>query len=212
MGYIFYFQHIIVHSSFLLIVFYLCSGKLPITFYRSNFVNEQNMTSLDLTVSPGRTYRYYSNPVTFPFGFGLSYTTFELECVAQPASTPDSPLNVSSIQCKFANTGDMDGDAVLHVYHAVSNDLRSQLSYPVPIRSLVDFTREFVAVGSTASNVITFPVTPASLGVTNNDGARVLEVGLHLLTVTDGAGAQAATVTIPVQVSQTVVLEQPPHF
>ena len=79
-------------------------GKLPVTMYPANYVNQVSMYSFDMSLAPGRTYRYYTGPVLFPFGFGLSYTTFSHHCTAQ---TPDD------FACTVSNTGARDGDEIV---------------------------------------------------------------------------------------------------
>jgi len=49
-------------------------GKLPVTVYPADYVDKIDMYSFNMTVAPGRTYRYYQDVPLFPFGFGLSYT------------------------------------------------------------------------------------------------------------------------------------------
>ena len=60
------------------------SGRLPITFYYSNFTSNVAMSDMALRpfskpdgkAYPGRTYRFFQQPVLYPFGFGLSYSKF----------------------------------------------------------------------------------------------------------------------------------------
>jgi beta-glucosidase len=88
-------------------------GKLPVTIYPAAYINEVSMYSFDMTSAPGRTYRYYTGPVLFPFGFGLSYTTFSQTC-KQVAS--------QDIFCTVSNTGSHDGDQIVRVMIDRSNN------------------------------------------------------------------------------------------
>merc|ERR1711865_712671 len=55
-------------------------GKLPYTMYPASFASENPMTNYHMALPPGRTYKYYTGMPLFPFGHGLSYTSFSLEC------------------------------------------------------------------------------------------------------------------------------------
>lgn len=54
------------------------SGKLPITIFPSNYVNQISLFDMNMSDGPGRTYRYYKGTPLWPFGFGLSYTNFSI--------------------------------------------------------------------------------------------------------------------------------------
>ncbi|KAL0459754.1 UNVERIFIED_CONTAM: putative beta-D-xylosidase 2 [Sesamum latifolium] len=56
-------------------------GKLPMTWYPQEYLNNLPMTTMDMRSDPsrnypGRTYRFYKGPVVYPFGHGMSYTSF----------------------------------------------------------------------------------------------------------------------------------------
>lgn len=60
-------------------------GKMPVTIYKENYINEVQMIDFAMgphTNSMGRTYRYYTGDPLFHFGYGLSYTQFELSLVS----------------------------------------------------------------------------------------------------------------------------------
>jgi len=112
------------------------SGHLPLTFYTDP---EKLPDFEDYEISKGRTYMYMKDNVTYPFGFGLSYTSFdysELE-LTQKGKEITTALDVT-------NTGGMDGDDVVQLY--VTN-LDSKVYQP--IRQLKAFKRVSVAKGET---------------------------------------------------------------
>ena len=55
-------------------------GKLPFTWYAGNFTAASDFDNMNMTDGPGRTYKYLKDPslALWPFGWGLSYTTFQL--------------------------------------------------------------------------------------------------------------------------------------
>jgi beta-glucosidase len=85
------------------------SGRLPVTFYRS--VND--IPAFDDYTMTGKTYRYCSKPVLYPFGFGLSYTKFSYSNLKL-----SSPVMNNTMEITFTvkNSGNMDGDEVVQLY------------------------------------------------------------------------------------------------
>ncbi len=81
------------------------SGHLPLTFYQ----DVSDLPPFEDYSMVNRTYRYFTGTPLYPFGFGLSYTTF---AVSGAEWTPEG------IRVKVSNTGAMEGDAVLQVYAA----------------------------------------------------------------------------------------------
>lgn len=85
-------------------------GKLPITFYQTT----EELPEFTDYAMKGRTYRYMENEALYPFGFGLSYTTYaygNLECV-KPFDAQDG----ITLQVTVTNTGDREGTETLQVY------------------------------------------------------------------------------------------------
>ena len=79
------------------------TGKLPVTFYKNV---DELPDFLDYTMN-SRTYRYYQGEPVFPFGHGLSYTTFQID-------KPNYANN--KVQVRVKNTGSRDGMETLQVY------------------------------------------------------------------------------------------------
>lgn len=85
-------------------------GKLPITFYQTT----EELPEFTDYAMKGRTYRYMENEALYPFGYGLSYTTYaygNLECV-KPFDAQDG----ITLQATVTNTGDREGTETLQVY------------------------------------------------------------------------------------------------
>ena len=123
------------------------SGRLPVTFYRS--LND--LPPYDSYAVQGRTYRYFQGPVQYPFGFGLSYTTFAYNWQKQPADITSLSQTLSfSVEVK--NTGTFDGDEVVQAY----------LQYPsverAPLKELKAFKRVSVPKGKSQTVNLSIPV------------------------------------------------------
>ena len=112
------------------------SGKLPVTFYKST---EQLPDYEDYSMN-GRTYRYMTDKPLFPFGYGLSYTTF---------AYGDASLNGMTITIPVTNTGSRDGEEIVQVYLSRPNDPEG------PIQTLRAFKRVSIPKGKTTEVSLT---------------------------------------------------------
>jgi beta-glucosidase len=123
------------------------SGKLPITFYR----NVQQLPDFEDYSMIGRTYRYMSDPL-FPFGYGLSYTSFSIGN-AKFSKTGIKNNESLEIIIPVANTGKRNGTEIVQVYVRKVNDADG------PIKTLKGFQRIEVAAGKTGQALISLPYT-----------------------------------------------------
>ena len=110
-------------------------GRLPVTFYKSA---EQLPPFTDYSMKE-RTYRYFTGEPLFPFGYGLSYTTFAYRNLRAPAEVnTGDPVTVS---VEVANTGKRAGEEVVQLY------LTPPARAGAPLRSLEGFERVALAPG-----------------------------------------------------------------
>jgi beta-glucosidase len=146
------------------------AGRLPVTFYRSV---DQLPAFSDYDME-GRTYRYFRGAPLFPFGHGLSYTTFAYGGLVLP-TTVETGEDVS-IAVEVENTGRRAGEEVVQLY---VTDLEA--SAPVPIRSLQGVQRIFLEPGE--KETVTFTLTPRQLSLIDPARERVLEPGVFEVNV-----------------------------
>lgn len=111
------------------------SGKLPLSFYGSS----DKLPDYEDYSMKGRTYRY-TNDVLFPFGFGLSYTTFAVG-EAQMSKTSFAAGEATEITIPLQNTGKMAGAEVLQVY------IKQKADVDGPLKSLRAFKRVELKAG-----------------------------------------------------------------
>ncbi len=114
------------------------AGRLPITFYNSitdlPAYNDYNMA--------GKTYRYFKGKAQYPFGYGLSYTSFKYGWNTKPSKSYTTSAGILNLSVTIENTGGMNGDEVAQVY----------VKYPsaerMPVKELKGFKRVTIEKGS----------------------------------------------------------------
>ena len=109
------------------------SGKLSVTFYK----NDAQLPDYEDYSMKGRTYRYFSDAL-FPFGYGLSYTAFEL---GSAQCSVDG--NSITITLPVTNTGKRDGTEIVQVY------VKNPADPNAPLKTLRAFQRVSVKAGQT---------------------------------------------------------------
>ncbi|WP_029068223.1 glycoside hydrolase family 3 N-terminal domain-containing protein [Jonesia quinghaiensis] len=154
------------------------SGRLPVSLPRST--GAQPYTYLHPRLGGDSDVTNLSTQPVRPFGFGLSYTTFEHSTPNVAGTTPKDGLTVT---VDVTNTGDKTGQEVVHLY---ARDVIGSVTRPVA--QLIGFTRVELHPGQQAT--VTFTVPPTLLSFTNAAMQRIVEPGeFHLWT---GNSAQPA--------------------
>lgn len=146
------------------------SGKLPITFYKS----DADLPDFEDYRMTNRTYRYFKGEPLFAFGHGLSYTTF----------TYGKPVyKKGKLTLTVSNSGKRDGDEVVQVY------LRRQGDTEGPIKTLRAYKRISLKAGASEQVEIDLPKTSFEWWDSKTNTMRVLKgkydvmVGNHTITV-----------------------------
>ena len=127
------------------------SGKLPITFYKSS----DQLPDFEDYSMKGRTYRYMSDAL-FPFGYGLSYTTFSVGNAKLDKTTVKDGESVG-LTIPVSNTGKLDGTEILQIYVHKVNDTDG------PLKTLKGFQRVDIKSGKTKDVMITLPYSSFEL-------------------------------------------------
>ncbi len=146
------------------------SGRLPVTFYRS----VTDLPRFDDYSMAHRTYRYFDGPVLFPFGFGLSYTTFAYSDLHLDHASlkAGDPLTAT---VKITNNGTRDGDEIAQLY------LTPPAKAGSPRLTLQGVQRTTLAPHE--SRTLTFTLRPEQLSFVDEQGHRAIRSGDYRLSI-----------------------------
>ncbi|KDP27887.1 hypothetical protein JCGZ_18967 [Jatropha curcas] len=182
-------------------------GKLPMTWYPQSYIAKVPMTNMGMradpsTGYPGRTYRFYKGPVVFPFGHGMSYTSFShsLSQAPKQLSLPitslsalknttglNNAIRVSHTNCEslllgldldVKNTGSVDGTQTLLVFSSPPEGKWSSN------KQLIGFEKIHLVAGSQKQVRINIHVCK-HLSVVDRFGIRRIPIGKHHLHIGD---------------------------
>ncbi|MGA2633423.1 MAG: glycoside hydrolase family 3 C-terminal domain-containing protein [Terracidiphilus sp.] len=146
------------------------AGRLPVTFYK----DVSQLPAFDDYSMKDRTYRYFTGTPLYPFGYGLSYTTFAYSGLTVP-TTPVAAGSPVVVEAMVTNTGKRAGDEVAQLY----------LSFPDvpgrPLRALRGFQRVHLEAG--ASQKLHFELQPRDLSMVTEAGEPIVAEGTYAISV-----------------------------
>jgi beta-glucosidase len=148
------------------------AGRLPVTFY----TGVDQLPPFEDYAMKGRTYRYFAGTPLYPFGYGLSYTSFSYGGLSVPkVMEAGSPLVA---EVTVTNTGKKAGDEVAQLY----------LSFPnvpgAPLKALRGFQRIHLEAG--ASQKLSFELKPRDMSMITAAGEPIVAEGAYTLSVGGG--------------------------
>jgi beta-glucosidase len=161
-------------------------GKLPVTFPRSV---GQLPDYYDHKPSRNRSYDFVGSTPLFPFGYGLSYTTFKLDNLRVDPRTVGQG-ETATVSVDVTNAGNREGDEVAEIYihQRVASVTR-------PVMALRGFQRVSLKPGE--KTTVTFTLTPRALSMFDVDMHRVVERGMFEIMV---GPSSANTRSVPLDV------------
>jgi beta-glucosidase len=146
------------------------AGRLPVTYYKSI----DQIPAFENYDMKGKTYRFFTQDPLYPFGYGLSYTTFSYSNLSIPQKADaGKPVTVKVV---VTNSGKRTGDEVVELYLT-----DEKASTPRPVRQLEGFKRITLKPGE--SREVEFNLEPRQFSIINNKDKRVIEPGYFSVSV-----------------------------
>ncbi|KAI3823557.1 hypothetical protein L1987_04996 [Smallanthus sonchifolius] len=194
-------------------------GKLPMTWYPQEYLAKVPMTNMGMRADPihnypGQTYRFYKGPVVYPFGHGLSYTTFQHSLAQAPTSLSVPMLSIhlennnattlingvrvshtkcstlfTSLHINVENTGTMDGTHTTMVFSSPPEGKWATN------KQLVAFQKVHMMTGGFQRVTVDIHVCK-HLSVVDRFGIRMVPMGEHTLHIGDVKHSLAIKPTI----------------
>src|SRR5262249_45500430 len=151
------------------------SGRTNGIWYQSN---SQIPTVTDYAIRPvgptGRTYMYFNGPLSYPFGYGLSYATFAFSNLGLSSHTPTADHTIA-VSADVKNTSGVGGNEIVELYATTPN---ADPSLQRPLKRLVGFQKVFLAAGQTKT--VPFQLKIADLAFFSNaDGKWIVDPGVY---------------------------------
>jgi beta-glucosidase len=172
------------------------AGRLAVTFYK----DVAQLPAFENYAMKGRTYRYFEGKPLYPFGYGLSYTTFGYSDLKLPGTPLAAGADLHA-SVTVTNTGKLAGDEVVQLY----------LEFPAvagaPNKALRGFQRIHLEPG--ASQDVQFDLKPRDLSIVTEAGVPEVPAGEFTVSVGGGQpGTGAPTVVGAFKVSETQTLPE----
>ncbi len=156
------------------------SGKLSVTFYK----DDTQLPPFDEYRMEGRTYRYFHGEPLYPFGYGLSYTTFSI-------SKPKFKNN--KVVATVTNTGKRAGSEVVQVY------LRRPADTDGPVKTLRGFQRVDLQPGESRLVEIDMPRERFEVWDAQSNSMRVIPGSYELMVGSSSADADLKKIKVSVK-------------
>lgn len=160
------------------------SGRLPVTFYK----NDSDLPSFNSFSMDNRTYKYFKGEVSYPFGYGLSYSNFKYSPIISKENVKKGENLV--VEVEVTNRSKREGDEVVQLY--VSHQ---DVIYKAPLFALKGFERIHLDSGQTKA--ISFELTPEDLSQIDFYGNMIQKEGKVQLFIGGSSPASTSALLLP---------------
>lgn len=174
-------------------------GRLPLTFYQ----NSRDLPDIsEFDIRRGLTYQYAATPVNWPFGHGLSYTSFRYSDLRLFGDLKGD--GVLEVEARVTNTGPREGSEVAQLYVGAAAGARGD----APMRRLKGFRKVFLKPGE--SGMIRWRLGAEDLALHNAALDFVVEAGRQRIEV--GGSSANAPLSAEFRVAEEAVVRKGPRF
>ncbi len=168
------------------------AGRLPVTFYKS----DSDLPPFEDYSMNNRTYRFFTGEALYPFGYGLSYTTFKYDGLKMPNSVHSK--TAIPVSANVTNTGSKDGDEVVQLYISYEGS-----GMKVPQKALKGFQRISLKQGETKT--VHFTLSPEALSIVDDEGQPLYPKGKLVVSIGGGQPGVPSSTTSNV-LQQTITI------
>ena len=163
------------------------AGRLPVSFPRS----VEDLPDFHSYSMAGRTYRYAEEPTLYPFGYGLSYTTFSYSNLILSSDEIVAGGQLA-VRVSVRNTGTLAGDEVVQLYVEPTAP-----TVPAPALHLEGFRHIHLAAGQETE--VVFDLHSRQFCHYHDDGTPFLDPGIYRIHVGGGQPGYAVSLATPVR-------------
>jgi len=157
------------------------SGKLPVTMYPPEYMDQIPITQMSVSAAPGRTHLYYTGTPDFAFGTGLSYSQWAVE-VAEAGQELSTEHGSTHFSIKLTNKGPLAGQQRVLAF---ARPLFAPTQQTMPRQQLWSYRGAELGVGE--STTLSFTLHAAMLAHSNDLGERMVHPGAYDVAFSDGS-------------------------
>jgi hypothetical protein len=168
------------------------SGKLAVTMYPPDFVNQVPLNDMSVTTPPGRTHMYYTGEAEYTFGTGLSYSTIALEMASAAPSTVDVISGSTELEysVNLHHVAGPPGKQTVLAFWKPRNPNTPPGQVPLK-QKMFGYANAFLTEGEVTT--LRFTLNTDKLAVANVDGHKIVEAGAEYdIVFTDGNGLEVS--------------------
>ena len=142
-------------------------GKMPYTTYPADYIDQVKMSDMSMTAGPGRSYRYYTGQALWPFGYGISLTTFKISNTTTVSSTTTTTAAAAAAAAIESSAADRQAGVMMSIEAAArTHNASSEKSKP-----LATYSVTVTNTGKATGDEVVFAYVRPSAAILTRAGA-----------------------------------------